>query len=360
MQALEIGPADPSSTAEWINMRCPLAPWTHSRGTDRVASFGIRCDDKGQSFCNCFTCKYTESFASLAYKLGRHRNRDYTQIGREIEREEFVGSSFVPVAYRDSVLPIEMEGDIRESHEKDTYPDPALAFRYESAIGHPYLAARNIDVRTTIELGLRYDPSQRRILFPVYDKAGHFRGFSGRRVDPAWGVDDEGVPIERDGSIYLKVRDYFGLPKSRVLLGEHAIRNDAGTPLFGTVRYTREAARRNSQIVLVEGLFDYAYFKRLGIPNVLGILGSSLARDPTRANTIESFGMPVVLFVDNDKPGVDARDKIVKRLFGKVGLLDVFYPDGYDEADPASLPPSVVNSMLRESVLISSPPPEPT
>lgn len=43
----------------WIRCRCPLAPWTHAKGTDSSPSFGITIrdqDDEGESVANCKTC----------------------------------------------------------------------------------------------------------------------------------------------------------------------------------------------------------------------------------------------------------------------------------------------------------------
>jgi len=356
ISALDIGPPDPSSTAEWVNLKCPLAPWTHSKGRDTVASFGVKVNDKGASHCNCFTCHYTESFASLAYKLGSLRKRDYQSVGREIERQEFIGASFIPKPYRDSVLPVAEEIIEGSDVEEDQLPDPAFAHRYESAVGQPYLRNRGIDAFTTANLGLRFDPFQRRVLFPVYDVRKRFRGFSGRRTEGPWGANENGVPIERNGRIYLKVRDYGGLPKSKVLLGEHAVSRLARPRPPAVLRRRPGPAISRQPLILVEGLFDYAYLKRLGFSNVIGLLGSHLAKDPTRRQTIESFGLPLIMFFDNDQPGRDAKKRVTEQLFRRVGLSSVVYPPGYDDADPASLPPSVVFDMLASPELVTDVP----
>lgn len=320
---LGLGPPARTSTANWLHYSCPFAPFKHQNSRDRTPSFGIAVTETEHSWYNCFACHSTGLFPELAFELGRLRNaRDLFSIGEQIRRAETIKT----IEVRKWVEDI---GELYAAKEKDKfeYPDPEKEFAYYSAAGQTYLRERGISWATAIALGLRYDPYQRRILFPVKDRWGTFAGFTGRAIDGAYRNTDDG-PVTKSGAPFIKVRDYFGLRKRRFLLGEHRCREQ---PI-------------RIPIILVEGLFDYAYLSELGIRNVLALLGSALTSE--KAEKLTSYA-GVVLFLDNDAAGESAIEAIKAQLFRKVPLIGVKYPPGYDGADPASLPPSVIKSMLK-------------
>jgi hypothetical protein len=344
---LGLSAPDRSSTANWINYQCPFAPWKHASKRDRTASFGIRVDDRAHSHYWCFACKSKGEFHTLAWELGQLRGRDYREIASNIQRVELVGPIWIPRKWDDVI-----EENLNENAtlSEIAYPDPATEFQYYSAAGHPYLASRGIGLSASVRLGLRYDPFQRRILFPVYDQWGRFAGFSGRRVDAPFRHDTDGTPFERNGEPYLKARDYLGLRKSDFFLGEHFIGarlRDGVSRVCG--RAVRKGPYRN-RIILVEGLFDYAYLVELGYRNCLAILGSNLT--PVKVQKLIDWRQAVVLFMDNDKAGIDCVQNCKDLLLGKVPLLNVSYPDGFDGADPGSLPPSVIHAMYNDASLV--------
>lgn len=203
-QALALGAPDRTSTAQWLQFRCPLAQWKHKGGRDNTASFGIRVEEYQHSHYWCFSCHSKGEFHQLAFELAQLRGQpDLIRVGEEIRRQEFIGPRFVAPKW-------DAEVDNLNETAKDqiVWPEPWEAYAYLSAAGHPYLRERGIDWSTAVSLDLRYHPRQRRILFPVRDYTGRFAGFTGRRVDPPAFYDDEGVGYEQDGRPYLKVRDF--------------------------------------------------------------------------------------------------------------------------------------------------------
>ena len=48
---------------------CPLAPWTHDRGTDSKPSFGFKIADNGQIVYNCLSCKAKGRLSNLVDEL---------------------------------------------------------------------------------------------------------------------------------------------------------------------------------------------------------------------------------------------------------------------------------------------------
>lgn len=333
---LSLGPPARDSTAEWLKFPCPFAQWKHANGRDRKPSFGIRCTDTEDSAFHCFACHEKGLFIRLPLDLGHLRGGSfgqYAELHNQIKHSEFTKKMVIPKWIEDpEELYVAPSQDI-------VWPDPEREYDYYSAAGHPYLQERGISWATAISLGLRYDPFQRRILFPVKDRKGRLAGFSGRAIDRAYAETDDG-PIDRAGNPYLKVRDYLGLRKRQFLLGEHRVQPRAHGQHFV---WERKTGTLRSVVVLVEGLFDYAYLTELGVCNVLALLGTALT--PEKAERLMAYD-GVILFMDNDTAGWDARANITAQLFKRVPLIDVNYPEGYDEADPASLPPDVVRHML--------------
>jgi hypothetical protein len=336
---LSLGPPARDSTAEWLKFPCPFAPFKHANGRDRKPSFGIRCSEDDDSAFHCFACHEKGPLVRLPIDLGHLRGGDfgpYQAISQQIKQTEFIKKTIV--------RPWIEEPEIYEASSQDklVWPDPAREFEYYSAAGHPYLRERGISWATAIALGLRFDPYQRRILFPVKDRAGRFAGFTGRAIDRPYRETDDG-PIDRAGNPFLKVRDYFGLRKRDFLLGEDRCRARTGIYVADNKRPSR-TGRGATRVVLVEGLFDYAYLTELGVRNVLALMGSALT--PVKAEKLMAYD-GVILFLDNDAAGYQAQADITAQLFKKVPLVEVKYPDGFDGADPASLPPRVVREMLE-------------
>lgn len=359
---LDLGPPSRISSARFVNYVCPFAKTKHGRGTDNSQGFGIAIIPGEVSTYFCFACHSKGIFHQLAYELS-HLRKDSTlmEVGHQIRREEFVGASLTipkwddPYLEKQNEIPPEAQSSWPKKEAQYAYysRDGDYSYPYCSAAGHPYLLQRGISWCTTIKLGLRYDPAQRRILFPVTDEAGRFAGFSGRRVDRPSFYNESGKPFESNGKPYLKVRDYPGLPKSKFFLGESGTQcrsANCGSGYDGRVISEKSSNRR---ITLVEGLFDFAWLVELGYYSTLGLLGSHLTRD--KIEKLIRWKKPVVLFLDNDKAGYDAVIDIRRELYKKIPLLTVEYPEGYEDADPASLPPSVINEMQSGARLILKP-----
>lgn len=333
-QALSLGrPFFPSK--EWITYRCPFAPWKHQSGRDTTPSFGIHIDD-GESHYWCLACKSKGTFASLAFQLGTLRKVDLVELGRRIQHTDLFGSPLRFKKWDDSRFSDEGEDHGVEAHFN--YPRPEAEFSYPLAFWHPYLKGRGISAASALGLGLRYDEFQRRILFPVKDEWGQFVGFSGRSTELPDRVDDDGNPLDRGGRPYLKVRDYLELPKRRFFLGENRLRAlNAGTIC---------ADGRAQSIILVEGLLDLARLADLGYRYVLALLGTALT--PEKLAKLKRWRRHVIQFMDNDKAGHEATEANIKLLYGQVPVSRVIYPEGYEGADPGTLPTPVIHQMIKD------------
>jgi hypothetical protein len=344
-RVLGLGAPSRTSNAVWLHYRCPFAQWKHDDKRSKSHHFNISVSEDRHSIYQCWSCHSKGSLPQLAYELGRLRKQDLTHIGKQIELQELLGPQVVLPKWDDE---IPEEYSAQTTPDQIEYPDPRREFEFPSATGIPYLRDRSISVSTIIRLGIRYDPYQRRVLFPVYDTGGRFAGFTGRRIDAAPLVNADGDECELDGRPYLKVRDYFGFRKRQFFLGELGAFVRTQSSVRGYQRQFRTGS--NTRIALVEGIFDHAFLSELGIPSI-AILGTAVT--PEKIRKLIRWDRPVVLFMDNDSAGHDCIETIKAALFGKIPLLSVQYPEGYELADPGSLPPGVIHSMMKDAELIT-------
>lgn len=272
----------------WVGMKCPLATYTHERGTDRTPSAGISVDPNGTSGFNCFTCGPSGTAGPMSRMLQQYADfsgENLDDLIEELEEGEFLGPRSIPdydAIKSANVLEVAMPID------ENLYMD-----LYESAVGHPYLARRGISKATTKKLELLYDPKdtekEPRILFPVRDQSGLLMGFSGRATRE---------------TARLKVRDYFGLAKAQCVLGSH----------FG------DAAER---IVVVEGLIDYASAYEFGECGC-AVMHANIT--DYQADIIRSIGKPTFMMLDGDQAGRDGTKVARQKLGRHVPLFGTKYP----------------------------------
>lgn len=81
------------SRGEWVTATCPFSPYTHSKGADRNASFGISVSHDGSSGYNCFSCGERGSLTMLPFKLSQ-----FDGINRP-ELEEFIRETETPASF---------------------------------------------------------------------------------------------------------------------------------------------------------------------------------------------------------------------------------------------------------------------
>lgn len=274
----------PAKRKGWMDGPCPLAPWKHQSGMDRHPSFGVKIEEGGISAYHCYTCKAHGRISSLARALGHFRNRNHDEIAKQADFADLMNITHAPFEQKDM---------------RDPLPEPIIEEMYDgmfllvsaSEAATTYLIQRGISPATALKLGLLYDPdpTENRILFPVRDREGNLYGWSGRAIDPR--------PVLPPHRPDPKVRDYEGLPKRHLILGEHLWR--PGHPTF-----------------IVEGLFGYAHLMDIGADayfNVGALLGSTMTEE--KAERIKQWNEVTILALDNDQGG-DAG------IFGTLG------PDG--------------------------------
>lgn len=306
----------------WVSIKCPLAPWTHSKGSDSSASAGVKVEPDGTSIYNCFTCKHPKPFHAMLRQYAEFSGDNLDDLIEELEEGEFLGPARPP-SY-DSLKEQAAE-EVLMPLDEGLYMDI-----YAPAGKHPYLRERGISLATSQKLELRFDPGDRqdkepRILFPVRGPDGLLYGFSGRAINK---------------KAKLKVRDYHGLKKSELVLGAHLV-------------------KPTDDVLAVEGLFDYANAHQCGYAGC-AVMHSTMT--DAQAEIFRDLGRPTYLFYDDDEAGDGGNEIAERKLKGHVPVLSVVYPDIKIEddspqgwhwlKDPGEMIPEDFAQMIRDAYLL--------
>lgn len=321
-----------TSSNGWISFPCPLAPWTHKSGSDKRASAAAVVDEKKPSSWSCQGCKSHGTVRKLAYDLLSMRDGKIDdKIMLKIEQAEagalLHSNEFGDLELADAPLP----EPVNEAMIKGLYMNA-----HDHEWGREYLTSHRrhpISPATAEKIGLVYDDddSEHRILFPVRAGDGKFYGFSGRAVQ------SDRQP---------KIKDYFGLPKRHLILGEDRWRS--GMPK-----------------IIVEGLFAYAHLHEIGVEDhadIGALLGSALTKE--KRDRIIAWGDATYMLVDNDTAGdaclfgrIDAQTKKHQVEEGAIAALEGYVPvmvpdwpereDGTPKEDPDELTLDEVLLMLQ-------------
>jgi len=257
----------------WVNSTCPLAPWTHASGVDRNPSFGVKVENTKNSGYKCFSCgehgRFSGLFRRIAYLSGDDNLNTIAQQVEAAERKSFKFDDFdaIPAVDMTPPKPIVEEAFIGIYNPVSGYPEAMQ-----------YLSSRNIGQATAEKLGLLWDEQARRIMFPVRDKEQRLYGWTGRTVIP---------------NHQPKIKDYEGLPKRKLLLGEHLWK---GLPLL-----------------VVEGLFGYGHLFEISADRYFDIAATMGAElHPQQLTRIRHHpSSRAYMLYDNDEAGA-------KGLFGTV------------------------------------------
>jgi len=302
---------------EWISLPCPFAPYRHQSGADRNTSAGVNAESM---VFNCYSCKTKGPLHHVIRQYADMTNRPALRlIANELEEDIYLG------------------GDIGEWDDRETdtvtplvpLDEAIFCDLYDSAVDHPYIASRNITKETAEMLELMYDPSdsehEPRILFPVRGLDKRLYGFTGRAINP---------------TARLKVRDYQGLQKRKLLLG---------------AQFLDQA----DKVLLCEGLFDFARLTDAGY-YAAAVLHSELTAE--QAEILLEVGKPVYDFFDNDEAGRKGRMKLISLLGKHVPLLSVRYPrvqidDDSEQGwhwlkDPGELLNEEIDTMVADAEII--------
>ena len=140
-----------------------------------------------------------------------------------------------------------------------------------------------------------------RLMFPIYDAAGHVAGFGGR-------VIGEGEPK------YLNSAESDVFSKRKLLYG---------------LNWAKQAARKADRLVVVEGYFDAIRLMLAGIDEVVAPLGTALTDQ--QAGLMRKYTKNILLLYDSDRAGLKATFRSGDALLAAGASVSVItLPEGED------------------------------
>ena len=304
----------------WLVCSCPFAPLgLHDKSVDNSPSFFVKPNSTGFSGFNCFTCHQSGTVSALISKLEHYSGESYGNLSARVNIKELSADLGTFGEWNNEDAPPEIL-------EEALYSG-VFSLAWESERATKYLEGRGVDKMAAMEMGLLYDEEGYRVLFPVRNYSGGLFGFSGRSVIP----DNE----RRNA----KVKDYAGLKKKWVILGEDMVRkSDEERDAQGRVRLP---------VLVVEGLFAYAHLVAIGLRkwcNPVATLGASVSIH--QRDRLSALGRQILFLYDDDMSGdiglYGEIDKKTKQHKGG-GALDLlkdhaptyrcFYPYRFEEGE---------------------------
>lgn len=127
-----------------------------------------------------------------------------------------------------------------------------------------------------------------RIMFPLWDLNGNVVGFSGRVYD------------DSSTSKYVNTMETDIFKKGNLLYNYHN---------------AKEEARKEKQIIVVEGFMDVIRLYSIGIKNVVATMGTAITHN--QASLISKLSYNIILMFDGDKAGEKATLSAIEELNNK-------------------------------------------
>ena len=151
-----------------------------------------------------------------------------------------------------------------------------------------------------------YDIYKNRIMFPLYDLEGSVVGFSGR------------IYNQKSESKYINTKETEIFKKGELLYNYHIAKKEA---------------RKEKNIIVVEGFMDVIRLSTIGIVNVVATMGTAVTK--YQLNLIQKLAPNITLMFDGDKAGEKATNAFIELANGNdsnikvVRLEDNLDPDEY-------------------------------
>jgi hypothetical protein len=255
------------------SVRCPLAPWTHTKGVDRRASMTTKAGDP--SFFKCWSCQTQGTLKTLT-RLYMQKSGD----GRAFEFVSGIEGGTTASLKRMSNLSydeVKKKNILRFhrgliSNEKKQSPITEEQLKKFLEKVPKYAFDRGLTKKEVIDWEIGLDEKKKRMIIPVRDYLGRLCGVSGRDIT---------------GRQTPKYKHYPGFNKELVLYGENKI------------------DRQLKLAYVVEGFMDVWHLRRYGLKNVLASMGTSLS--DAQIQKLSRFFFTVVFIPDVDDAGSGMR-----------------------------------------------------
>lgn len=249
---------------------------------------------------NCFTCGFGGDLMDLVIELKFYAGKSSgmnLKLAEELAEDDEEGGGLELSYIEDD----EEEGDKDETvyffeQWLDSFPECT-----KSRAGLAYFESRGVPRWVVEELGIRYDPNEKRVCFPIRNNAGHLVGLHGRSIND-------------------KIK-----PKYRMYTHTYPLKGGSNNPKYW---YGEEWVDWDEPVVVVESVFDltsvYRVYKNVICPLTAEISVKKIKR-------IQD-ALYIILMLDSDKAGRKASYKIKKNL-PHITIKEIKLPKGEDPGD---------------------------
>jgi DNA primase len=159
-----------------------------------------------------------------------------------------------------------------------------------------------------------YDKFRGRVIFPIANIQGRFVGFSGR-ILPQYAQYENGNEAPK----------YMNSPETPLY--------HKGSVLYG-YEIARDAIRKNSRVIVVEGMMDVLMSHQAGVYETVGVSGTALTAE--HAKLLHRLAEKVYLCFDSDEAGMQALFRIIPLLLEiEIDIYVIKLPSGMK--DPADV-----------------------
>lgn len=294
LNLLGVGEVKISDDQEWARCSCPLAAYTHFKGSDENPSFGVKVNEKGESGFHCFTCRSGKLFDLvhiMNFTTGIPKNACDFFGAAEVfeEREEETNR---PRRSREYYMDIYKAESVRRSPEipipKEVLSHyPLLEDSFWNTARHEaiqFMLSKGISSDALFKYSTRHDPHKRLIAFPICDTNGNTYRLHLRVVGEKtfWHLTPElaGYPDEKFGS--------------------------------KNVMYGMQFYDTKKPLILVESQTDVLRLVSLGLDKEYCIIGTCGTPNKQKLRSIRS--RVVYLGFDADQAGDTFRKKCISLL----------------------------------------------
>lgn len=227
----------------------------------------------------------------------------------------------VPFAVIDEVKAQIGTADFTKKEVKHSALFPKQTMLPEALLGlYQYIPRQMLELGFPLDLVKEYeigfDRKAKRIIFPIRDHHGNLVGLSGRTVVGAF------PPYKIYKEELASITANYSLDKSTILWG---------LDKFYT---TRMHITSDIPVVVCEGFKAALWVIRSGYPHTVAVMGSYVS--PTQNVLLSRIANEVVLFLDNDAPGIKATLKSLRYVRG-VDIRVARYPRKDDSPDDLTI-----------------------
>lgn len=291
--------------------------------SDNNPSFTVSPEKK---IYKCFVCdaggnviSFYQNFNKLSYnetikQLGQKIGKDYN-VSPQVKKTSTHSLLEEVMKFYTITLTVANEGkEALKYMEQRDYSKDDIAFynigyasqklelgKYLSELGSERFNASDIDLSDLFNSNGSMFFSNR-IIIPIMDDLSRVVGFSGRT-------------LSNDSIKYLNSRDSNFFKKGDILYN-----------LNNAKEYLQ-----NGEIIIVEGFFDVFALRKIGINNVVAIMGTAFT--PSHVNLFKKYKInKFVLCLDGDKPGIETSIKLGEILIknGFKNIKCVNLQENYD------------------------------